>query len=714
MKRKALRERFFTFMNGAFYGSLITFCAFAGIITAFSLQLPPMENTLHRPLELTTILWYSIGFSLLFSLCFSVKRLWFLVPILVLGILGYGWKYGTLRENLFDFLYIISKRYNNAYSCGVIFLNEERPFYTDLTVVFRSLVIIGAAVTTWAACKRQSSYWVLILSLLCFVPCCVMTNTVPQSWVLFLWFLSLVLFLLTNHARKSSSQGSVVLGLYYIVPLLIALMLLFTLVPRGEYNGKERADTLLERFETIFDFSDSESGGTGTKTESSVDLSSLRDRKERNVPVMYITVPESGTYYLRGEAYGTYTGTQWVANETMAKLPWHDGKETDREIHIRTRFVHDMLFVPYCADPAVLSEGDMVLNNSDELKEYSFHCYTELSSLATSFTYPQMSAWCRLPMETSLWAKSLLDEIYENYKNNYPDQDKAKHLLLSTPEMVVSFIADYVQSLATYDLKPEKMDPSYTDFVKWFVEKGESGYCVHFAATAAVLLRAAGIPARYVTGYMVDAQANRETTVYQKHAHAWVEYWTVNTGWNVLEVTPARTEEVEVTTTQTEETTETTEPSTSTTETEETTETEAITESTDTDYTVNGNEAKSTGTVSALWKVLKWLLIPASLIVLAVGQRILRLFLWDKQYGKASRKQKALMAWNRSISYSTLLKQPPDPLLKALAEKAKFSQHTLSNTELESFSQFFVKSQIMLKKQSLFRRIYARWILVLY
>ena len=81
------------------------------------------------------------------------------------------------------------------------------------------------------------------------------------------------------------------------------------------------------------------------------------------------------------------------------------------------------------------------------------------------------------------------------------------------------------------------MPSSETDFVRWFLEESDTGYCAHFASATAVLLQAAGIPARYVTGYMVDTQAGVSTTVYMDEAHAWVEFYDPSVGWRVLEST---------------------------------------------------------------------------------------------------------------------------------------------------------------------------------
>lgn len=94
-------------------------------------------------------------------------------------------------------------------------------------------------------------------------------------------------------------------------------------------------------------------------------------------------------------------------------------------------------------------------------------------------------------------------------------------------------IQEFVRSCANYD---ETAVGSGQDIAGWLIESG-GGYCVHFATTAAVLLRAAGIPARLVTGYTVSVQAGLRKTVTEEDAHAWVEFWD-GEAWRILEATP--------------------------------------------------------------------------------------------------------------------------------------------------------------------------------
>lgn len=75
------------------------------------------------------------------------------------------------------------------------------------------------------------------------------------------------------------------------------------------------------------------------------------------------------------------------------------------------------------------------------------------------------------------------------------------------------------------------------------------GFCEHFAGAFAVLMRAAGVPSRIVTGYQGGEinPIDGYMTVRQADAHAWVEVWLEDAGWVRIDPTaaavPLRTEQ---------------------------------------------------------------------------------------------------------------------------------------------------------------------------
>lgn len=73
-----------------------------------------------------------------------------------------------------------------------------------------------------------------------------------------------------------------------------------------------------------------------------------------------------------------------------------------------------------------------------------------------------------------------------------------------------------------------------------FLLTDRAGHCEYFATATVLLLRALGIPARYVTGYSVQEYSRLEKAflVRQRHAHAWSEAF-VDGQWIEVDTTPS-------------------------------------------------------------------------------------------------------------------------------------------------------------------------------
>ncbi len=72
-----------------------------------------------------------------------------------------------------------------------------------------------------------------------------------------------------------------------------------------------------------------------------------------------------------------------------------------------------------------------------------------------------------------------------------------------------------------------------------FLLATRAGHCEYFASATVLLLRAAGIPARYATGYSAQEWSKLDDAyvVRERHAHAWVRAW-VGGAWRDLDTTP--------------------------------------------------------------------------------------------------------------------------------------------------------------------------------
>ena len=94
----------------------------------------------------------------------------------------------------------------------------------------------------------------------------------------------------------------------------------------------------------------------------------------------------------------------------------------------------------------------------------------------------------------------------------------------------------------TYSLAqaPSSSGSFKTNPLEHFLVQSRSGHCEYFATATVLLLRAAGIPARYAGGYSVQEYSRFQQAylVRRRHAHAWALAW-VNGAWNPVDTTPA-------------------------------------------------------------------------------------------------------------------------------------------------------------------------------
>ncbi|WP_125779910.1 transglutaminaseTgpA domain-containing protein [Pseudoalteromonas rubra] len=107
----------------------------------------------------------------------------------------------------------------------------------------------------------------------------------------------------------------------------------------------------------------------------------------------------------------------------------------------------------------------------------------------------------------------------------------------NTAEFIQQVKLYFVQNSFHYSLKPPVI--SDRNSIDRFLTETREGFCGHYAASAAFMLRAAGIPARLVSGYL-GGEYNAERgyySVYQYDAHAWVEYYVPQQGWYRLDPT---------------------------------------------------------------------------------------------------------------------------------------------------------------------------------
>ncbi len=119
-------------------------------------------------------------------------------------------------------------------------------------------------------------------------------------------------------------------------------------------------------------------------------------------------------------------------------------------------------------------------------------------------------------------------------------RDVARSLQLEgkPPATVVKILKDYFSENFSYSTFRAGNEANRTALADFLI-RDRRGHCEHFATATVLLLRAAGIPARYAVGYSVQERSRYGTgyVARRRHAHAWVSAW-IDGAWQDVDTTP--------------------------------------------------------------------------------------------------------------------------------------------------------------------------------
>ena len=709
-----MKEKLFTFFWSVGLSFVLSFGAVACLVTGFSMAVPLWE----------LVLWCFLG-SVVFSVCFALP-LGALPPAALALAGGFLWQAGPLKLSIEAICYRISRIYHQAYGWPIIKLNvyTADDMETMLTMVVIAIALLIAWLITWAISRKTPVFPGILLSLLPLAACFVVTDTVPQTSWLWLYLTAFVMILISHTTRRRHPKQGDKLCAFAILPVALCMLILFAAMPQDNYHGAETAKKLSDSFmqarpvQWVMELFQ-QTPASGSVSENQVDLSSVGLRMESKAEMMTVTADNyTGTLYLRGRSYNTYDGWHWsFTGKDTFSWPSEFQLEQIGEVEISTKYAHRMLYTPYYPQSISLSESPEGFKNEKQLTHYSYPC--AIASKRTGLFEDQLGnltitdgfvgntviaaegniiqlpdnivvlapdAFVHLPEKTVDWAKALLSEIPGAQSNNIYQKAQA--------------IADYVRRSATYNTNISRMPRNKADFAKWFLEEQDEGYCVHFATATTVLLQAAGIPARYVTGYMAHVTAGEPSKVLLKDSHAWTEYFLPGFGWSVLESTPSA-----VSTPEPEQ--QATDPASSA---------ENTTPETRPQQTAPVPQAPSQTLPqgSKFDPAYLWLLLIPAVIGLLWLQRVLRLRIRAQRLCQGSPNIQALALWQETVFFAKCLRSEPPQDLFDLAQKAKYSPHTLTAEELAQFNRFLQAAVAALKKQSIFHQFYYRLVLCIY
>ncbi len=252
-------------------------------------------------------------------------------------------------------------------------------------------------------------------------------------------------------------------------------------------------------------------------------------------------VPENGRLYWRGPVLWDTDGSTWRnderPSERRGRMPGIEGRGTATTYEItlepyRRRWLYALEAADDAPPGAWISPDLVLISESPIERPYRYRLSSHTDYRLPTLTADERRRALRLPEGHALRTRAL----GRRWRDEAPDE-----------RAVVDRALDYFREQPFhYTLDPPRLD---RDPIDEFLFETRRGFCEHYAAAFTLLMRAAGIPSRVVTGYQ-GGQYNDiggYLVVRQRDAHAWSEVWLAGRGWTRVDptaaVSPARIEQ---------------------------------------------------------------------------------------------------------------------------------------------------------------------------
>lgn len=291
---------------------------------------------------------------------------------------------------------------------------------------------------------------------------------------------------------------------------------------------------------------------TSTGFSDRAELGSMVYKKSHSEKKVVLRVfTDRNPIYLRAKAYNVYKSQGWfVKSKEKSVLPGHGEignlpsiekdlntfvlKKSESKDWITTQvWAADSsgraMFTPLNADIIVGSLNELSINENDTIvskgrHKKNYRIFSSKEMLPLQIPDIQKEQFLGIPKNLHPDVKSLAENIFEGC-----DDTVSK----------ITAVEEYFNK--EYDYKLGIQIPEKTDPLTYFLLEKPPAHCEYFATGAAVLLRLAGVPCRYVNGFVL-AEWNSLGEYWiarNRDAHAWVEAYDDKKGWTIVEATPA-------------------------------------------------------------------------------------------------------------------------------------------------------------------------------
>lgn len=244
-------------------------------------------------------------------------------------------------------------------------------------------------------------------------------------------------------------------------------------------------------------------------------------------------LPPPGQRYWRGPVLGAYDGRMWSPLERDGERPPPPAAlDTARETAAYTvtlephqrRWLFALEWAATLPGHATLTDEYQLLSDAPVSAVTRYRVESRLGARTGPVPEPLLAAYRRLPAGTAPQARAFAERL--------------RGQSASGEEFIRRTLEYFAEEEFYYTREPPLLPG---DPVDDFLFDDRRGYCEHYAASFVVMMRAAGLPARVVTGYL-GGEVNPlgdYLIVRQSDAHAWAEVWLPAQGWVRVDPTAA-------------------------------------------------------------------------------------------------------------------------------------------------------------------------------
>ena len=241
-------------------------------------------------------------------------------------------------------------------------------------------------------------------------------------------------------------------------------------------------------------------------------------------------IPDKASLYWRGPVLSFTDGFKWVPDRVR--------RPTARVVAENPSYTYTLTLEPtdknwlYALEMPIESPKDGYFSH-----DLQIHTHSPVST-RTRYQLTSYTNYRHLVSNESELAASL--QLPPGYHPNAVALSRSwRDQGLTDTEMVQRALRYFNKEEFYYTLTPPLL---LDDPVDQFLFDTRRGFCEHYAAAFVVLMRAAGIPARVITGYQggnINPVGNY-LIVRQRDAHAWAEVWLgIEAGWVRIDPTSA-------------------------------------------------------------------------------------------------------------------------------------------------------------------------------